>query len=292
MRVLLNSDSSKLLKELRASAAMMDHDAPTLKTIPRQKSLPPKVKSMSKHLSLPNVAAAPAPAASQKPEPSQSFKVIQVKSPEIKVSATFRQKLRSLRGVQFESISGGSVSNRDPTSDQALKKAGFFMTLERDGSDAGPEQHLLEQLKKRMEKRIPKEGAAEVEFKYQKVLERYNTHQEKHQAILRNIRKKSESLEKQTVEQAEKIRKFLDSEMEGYHNSFRQTSSKFRRQERVLRLLELKYAKVWEYNPLAAMSAPKKIKLKYEAAKKGGSMQAEQTAQAEADNELGTGTDY
>eukprot|EP01022_Parablepharisma_sp_SALTPOND_P004401 TRINITY_DN120222_c1_g1_i1.p6 TRINITY_DN120222_c1_g1~~TRINITY_DN120222_c1_g1_i1.p6 ORF type:complete len:257 (-),score=35.87 TRINITY_DN120222_c1_g1_i1:2976-3746(-) len=250
MRVLLNDECTSLLKDIRASATT-DYEL-TYKREHHKNLLKVKRNSMEDRLSLPKISAATITSLTNSPP---SSKTIQVKSPQIRISPTFRQKLKALKGMYYE------MTPRDSSArNEEENKSGIFLT--------GSNETLAKLLKKRLEKRTAKEGAAEVQFRCQKVLERHNTHIEKREAILRNIRKKSAALELATVEQAERIRNFLDSEVENYTKDLRQTSSKFRRQERVLRLLGLKYSKVWEDSSLAAMANPKKVKPKYEDAKK------------------------
>jgi len=260
MKVLLNPECTELLKELR-SESTLDSRFTSKTEIP----LKPVLKKrgsfhLPQSLSVPKLRNLKSDL-----KPELSIQKVEVKSPQIKVSPEIFQKIRKARTKNIENPKENEENN------EIIPQPRFFITGDNQNNNL-----LAILLKKRMEKRVQKDGAAEIEYKYQKVLERHNLHIEKRKKILRNIRKKSEILEIQNQEQADRLQKFLDGEIESYKSLFKESTRKFRRQEAVLHLLSKKYSKSWENNGTVTMSVPKIIKPKYEDATKQNSEKIEE----------------
>lgn len=174
---------------------------------------------------------------------THSISLIDVKSPKIKISPSFQVKYKSHNPTRSEALP-------DETDDSRPKS--IFLTLNEN-------ETLAKLVRKKMQKKPADADLAELEFKYQRVLERHSTHLERRDRILKNIRRKSQAIESQQLAAGEKIRGSLEQETASYEKSIRHTRSKFRRRERVLKSLGVHYTKIWdEANvDLGALSIPK-----------------------------------
>ena len=255
MRVMINEQSMDVVKDLRLSEDLT-HDL----TYTQEEK---KKKAKLRQGSVVNKKNAVLPRLSMAALNQQTVvKPIHVKAPEIILSSVFNRRGNSLEDSEMND----DISRNGGRSCFPRRAGGIFLTNNdgKEGSEAEKRKKFMARLlRKRMEKRVPKEGAAEVEFKYQKVLDRHNTHIQKRGNIFENIQKTCDILHQKDMERAEQIQHLLNTEVESYAASPRLGDSKGRKQDWTMHLLGLRHAKLWQDESRSVLAVPKRTKPRY-----------------------------
>ncbi len=239
MRVFITDSGSKSLKNSVSTVDLVPLTySKSLRTQQLRKKHRPGAET-DRGVSLPRISSHMSP----------SIHKIQVRAPQIGVSRAFQAKYSRTETSEPASPLRGPGSNT-------------FLTL--------AENPALERLiRRKLDQNVGGGGSrrdlAEVEYKYQKVLERHEAHMRHREQIFRGVRRRSQEIEQAQTEEVDRIQDTVERENESYIKQFRETLGRFRRKERVLKMYGLKYAHIWDAAEanINVLAVPKQVRAKF-----------------------------
>jgi hypothetical protein len=240
MKVMVTEEGMGLLHTLQCPAEETHPTSKQSEDEPKKRSRQP---TGSEQLSLPTIAR------------TMVQPVVEIKRPTIKISDVFAQKYASVRALKHPII-GEPEGQTDRTKSNAV-----FVTANETSS-------LSRLIDKKMRavalSAREKTDVAEVEAKYQKVLEAHRTHQRRRERILRYIRRQTQVIEQEETEKLERMRNSIAQDLENTAQRSRLPNhAELRRKNRIYRTLGIHYSLIWDETNVSTLAIPKRRREKF-----------------------------
>lgn len=183
---------------------------------------------------------------------------IQVRAPRIRVSELFEGRYRRNASHQ-ELLRGGPGMGLNDSRDN------FLLTSLPVGSYLGKAMSRKIEVAKR--ENSGEAAIAEIEARYQKVVETHRSNLQRRERIIKNLRAKKQTQDQMQNERLEHIRALVEKNVDEYLSNFRPEKSEMRRKDRVRKSLGIRYERVWSGTNVSTLSVPKLRRVKFVAIK-------------------------